>query len=144
MAIPEFAEDGSLPVGCHLCIWEELVERFGAGARRQDLVQVLKGFIDVARDCGFAAVAVGGSFASAKDSPADLDMLFVHQRNLDKSTLSVTCAQLLVNDTAFQTRTGHNAQSCADEPDVVASMVSLLGYDYKTGKDRGIIMVRLR
>jgi hypothetical protein len=144
MPLPEFAADGNLPVGCHLCSWEELVDRFGAGARRQDLLLELRTFIDVARNCGFAAVAVGGSFASQKDAPGDLDMLFVHQRNLDKSSLSVSCAQLLVNDTAFQTRTGHNAQNCPDEPETVASMVNLLGFDFKTGKERGMIMVRLR
>src|SRR6202521_6439193 len=123
MAIPDFVDDGTLPVGGHQCTWEELVERFGVGVRRQDLLVALLGFIETARDCGFAAVGVGGSFATTKPAPNDLDLLFVYQRHLDKGTLSVACAQLLVNDTAFHTRTGHNAQSCPDEPATVAQVV---------------------
>lgn len=141
MPIPAFV-GGILPKGCYPCTWDELVERFGFSQRRQDLVEALKGFMDTARNCGFPAVAVGGSFTTEKESPGDLDMLFIHPRHLDKSTLSVACAQLLVNDTAFHIRTGHNAQNCPDEPETVAYMVDQLGFDVKTGKDRGMIIVR--
>jgi hypothetical protein len=141
MPIPAFV-GGFLPKGCHACTWDELVERFGIGQRRQDLIDALKGFMEVARNCGFPAVAVGGSFPTEKESPGDLDMLFIHPRHLDRSKLSVGCAQLLVNDTAFHTRTGHNAQNCPDEPETLAYVVNQMGYDVKTGRDRGTIMVR--
>jgi hypothetical protein len=141
MPIPPFVE-GRLPRGPHPCSWQELEERFSVGERRQDLTITLRGFVETARDCGFAGLVVGGSFATDAPNPGDLDLIFITQKNIDRSKLSVSCAQLLVNDTAFNIRTGHNAQNCTDDQEVVESLIYALGLDCKTGKDRGMLLLR--
>jgi hypothetical protein len=141
MSIPVFV-DGRLPPGAHPCTWEEMESGFSFGERRQELTRALRGFVDTARDCGFAGIVVGGSYVCEGPNPGDLDLLFITPRNFDKSNLPVRCAELLVNDTAFQRRTGHNALNCPDDAETINSLVFGLGRDLKTGKDRGMLLVR--
>src|SRR5215470_4746334 len=142
MAIPALV-DGRLPPGPHPCTWEELEERFGAGHRRQELIIELRAFVQTAEECGFAGLAIGGSFPTDKPEPGDLDLLFITPENLDKGSLSIECAQLLVDNTRFRERTGHDALNCPDDQETIAALVSGLGYDWKSGKDRGMLLVRL-
>jgi hypothetical protein len=143
MPIPAFV-DGRLPPGTHPCTWDELEICLGAGERRQQLTLALRGFFDTARDCGFAGIAVGGSYVSQGPNPGDLDLLFITPRNFDRSNLQVMCAELLVNDTAFNRRTGHNGLNCPDDPETIDSLVHGLGHDLKTGRDRGMLLLRFQ
>jgi hypothetical protein len=141
MPIPALV-DGRLPPGAHSCTWEELEARFSVGNRRHQLTLTLREFVDTARDCGFAGVAVGGSYASDNPEPGDLDLLFITPRYFDRSNLLVKCAQLLVNDAAFKRRTGHNGLNCPDEAEVITDLILGLGLDLKSGKNRGMLMLR--
>jgi hypothetical protein len=38
IVIPEFDENGNLPLGVHFCEWEEFNERFGTTVAKSDLV----------------------------------------------------------------------------------------------------------
>lgn len=141
MPIPALV-DGRLPPGPHPCTWGELEACFSVGERRQQLSVTLRGFVDTARDCGFVGVAIGGSFVSDNPEPGDLDLIFITPRHFDRSNIEVKCAQLLVNDAAFKRRTGHNGLNCPDDAESIDKLVSGLGFDLKTGKDRGMLMVR--
>jgi hypothetical protein len=143
MPIPAFV-DGRLPPGTHPCTWEELETCFSLGDRRQELTVALHGFFDSARDCGFAGIVVGGSYVSEGPNPGDLDLLFITPRNFDRSNLLLRCAELLVNDAAFKRRTGHNGLNCPDDAETIDSLVFGLGHDLKTGRDRGMLLLRFR
>jgi hypothetical protein len=53
MALPEFGENGDLPLGVHPANMEEVVERFGGGAvRRRRCTQILLHVKDVAARTG--------------------------------------------------------------------------------------------
>jgi hypothetical protein len=141
MAIPDFV-DGRLPPGLHPCTWDELHGRFGDGERRRDLIGMLRGFVEIARDCGFAGVAIGGSFPTDAVRPGDLDLLFITPKGLDRDNLRAKCAELLVNDAAFKRRTGHDCLNCPDDAETIERLGLALGYDIRTGTDRGVLVMR--
>src|ERR1700722_7609201 len=110
MPIPAFV-DGTLPPGAPECTWEELKARISEGETRHHLTIALRGFFDTAHGCGFVGLAVGGSYVSDNPTPGDLDLLFITPRNYVRTNITVACAELLVNDTAFKRRTGHSGQN---------------------------------
>jgi hypothetical protein len=142
--IPDFVDGRRLPRGGHICTWDEVVARFGAGERRRRLCTEVRRFLEWARDCGFIAVGIWGSFTTAKREPGDLDFLFVTPRDLDRDMLSNHCAELLLDDASFKARYGHNAFNCPDQTDTLESLVQSLSYDYRANREQGMIIVELR
>jgi len=74
-------EDGVLPEGVHDCTLDEIERMFGRfqkSDRRIRLIERLKEYLVEARSVTFIkAVIIDGSFAMAKDEPADIDLLIV-------------------------------------------------------------------
>jgi hypothetical protein len=95
-----------------------------------------------ARDCGFLRAILGGSFPTAKAEPGDLDLLFVTPRGITKEDVSPNCAELM-NGTESKERYGHDFGYCPDEPESVDGLIWSLGYDRKTGEDRGVLVIDL-
>jgi len=141
--IPDFVDGQNLPRGMYECTWEELIERFGKGHRRSQLCNELKALIERARSCDFLKVIVDGSFVTAKETPGDLDILWVVKRGTTKDIVSEDCAKLL-DGTGSKQQFGHDMMYCPDEPASVATLADGLGFDLRTGKDRGVIVLTLQ
>ncbi len=71
--LPAFDPNGFLPVGIHMAMWEEVVDRFGTTPWRLQLLGGLRRALTVLRDAGCMFVYIDGSFVTAKDLPDDYD-----------------------------------------------------------------------
>jgi hypothetical protein len=86
MPIPEFDDDGLLPVGVHDCTLEEITARFGSSQkadRRHQLCDRLKRFCREVKSTHFiGTVIVGGSFVTANPAPNNIDLILVLRTGL--------------------------------------------------------------
>jgi hypothetical protein len=73
VTIPPFEEGGNLPPGIHDATWEEIVNRFGSTARREELLTGLQDALASLRDAGCRRAYLDGSFVTAKAEPGDFD-----------------------------------------------------------------------
>lgn len=71
--IPEFDENGNLPLGVHWAEWQEFKERFGYNRRRLSLIAGLKLAIQELKEAGCSIIYINGSFTSSKPNPGDFD-----------------------------------------------------------------------
>ena len=73
MTIPPFDGGGNLPPGIHDATWEEIVDRFGSNALREELLMGLQETLVSLRNAGCSRAYLDGSFVTAKDEPGDFD-----------------------------------------------------------------------
>ncbi|MBW4506291.1 MAG: hypothetical protein KME64_07255 [Scytonematopsis contorta HA4267-MV1] len=71
--IPEFADNGHLPVGVHWTVWEDFIERFGTTPRRVKMIDGLNLAMKQLKEAGCSTIYIDGSFVSSKESPGDYD-----------------------------------------------------------------------
>ncbi|KAA1261842.1 hypothetical protein LF1_44030 [Rubripirellula obstinata] len=72
--IPEFRDDGYLPIGLHPATEAEVSFRFGTATRqRQRLTLRLRRWLVLARCVNAKRFLVDGSFVTAKRNPVDVD-----------------------------------------------------------------------
>ncbi len=138
--IPDFVDGLNLPPGNYACLWEEIVQRFGAGERRLKFCEDLRNILERAKECGFVKIVIWGSFTTAKTNPGDLDLLFVVRRGVTKDSVPPECAELM-NGTAAKERWGHDFLYCPDEPETLESLIRGLGIDKITKRDRGVLVL---
>lgn len=80
--IPAFDATGDLPPGIHRATLEELLSRFGQGEVRAHWGDILREVLTLAHGTGqLQAVYVFGSFVTAKEAPADVDLFLVMARD---------------------------------------------------------------
>jgi len=73
--IPNFDNNGSLPVGIHVAdSWEEIEAKLGFSPRRKQLLIGLKLALNFLKILGCKIVYIDGSFATSKERPGDYDM----------------------------------------------------------------------
>jgi hypothetical protein len=76
MRIPTLLDNGLLPPGLYLADMDEIFERFGQStARRQNLFERLRIFVELAQHCGALRMFVNGSFVTDKPEPGDVDVV---------------------------------------------------------------------
>ncbi|MSP41575.1 MAG: hypothetical protein EXR70_24075 [Deltaproteobacteria bacterium] len=76
--IPPFREDGYLPEGVHVSSEAEVIFRFGSANRtRRRLALRLRRWIELGRQVGAKRMLVDGSFATARESPYDVDTVIL-------------------------------------------------------------------
>jgi hypothetical protein len=76
--IPDFTDDGCLPVGIHPATLEEIAARFGQEPElRRAQMESLQWLVELARRAGVQRVVVGGSFVTDKWEPNDVDCLLL-------------------------------------------------------------------
>jgi hypothetical protein len=85
MALPEFNEEGDLPVGIHRATFEEVLERFGQGTPQRHLVALrLVRIHKLAFETGkLLRFVIFGSFITAKPAPNDVDIILVMADDFD-------------------------------------------------------------
>jgi predicted nucleotidyltransferase len=90
LPIPDFDENGFLPVGVYACILEEVEQRFGKFQRtsqRPELFAKLRDYVKEARNARIVkAIVLDGSFVTDKASPNDIDMIVVLPEDYDFRT----------------------------------------------------------
>ena len=76
--LPDFDDDGNLPLGIHRATIEEVVARFGRGSpERRIEAQELIDFVAWARKAKVGRLLVNGSFATNKKAPNDVDVVIL-------------------------------------------------------------------
>jgi hypothetical protein len=71
--IPEFTAQGNLPEGIHPATWKEFTTRLGFNEPRRKLLRGFSEAWTLLRAAGCRRLYVGGSFASDKARPKDID-----------------------------------------------------------------------
>jgi hypothetical protein len=83
--IPDFREDGYLPVGLHLATEAEFASRFGdVNPHRHMLMPRLHRWIELARDVGGRRFMVDGGFVTTKETPDDIDAVVLLPEDFDR------------------------------------------------------------
>lgn len=104
MPIPEFRDDGWLPIGHHKAKWEEIAVRFGGRpeSRRADLTAKLLELHQVLQATGVSGtILLDSSYISDKTEPGDFDVLIVGPADLQvKKDAEPNLASLLDAGTA--------------------------------------------
>jgi hypothetical protein len=90
--IPEWTEDGLLPIGVHDATWDELCKRYGTNSRRQTLLAGLADASVALAGAGCTRIWLDGSFVTTTDIPGDYDACWdwqgVDQQALDPVLLN--------------------------------------------------------
>jgi hypothetical protein len=145
--IPDFQEDGNLPVDGHPhpATWQEVKKRFCGGDHRSGLGTTLLELLRRAKNCKFNRVILVGSFVTAQEKPKDFDLVWLTDPELDLSTLSNHCKEL-VDAAKSRERFGCDLLSCPENSEFLKILVSYergLGYDKNTKKPRGLVILDL-
>ncbi len=106
--IPPFDERGNLPPGIHKADWDELETRLGGTSWREFLLIGLRDALECLRAAGCRTAYVNGSFASAKESPADFDLCW-ESEGVDLDALDSTLCNFSEGRQAQKHRFGGEA-----------------------------------
>jgi hypothetical protein len=92
MAIPEFNEDGDLPVGIHPATLADFLARFGRANRARVIVgRRLQRIVAAALSTGrLRRLVVFGSFVTAKEEPNDVDVFMIMDDEFDAANVPET------------------------------------------------------
>jgi hypothetical protein len=95
--IPDFTENGRLPLGIHRATWDEFAERFVTFQRsdhRLRLGERIQSLYDEVRSSGIVRrFIIAGSYVTSKSEPNDFDCLLV----LDPAIMEVSLAPFEYN-----------------------------------------------
>jgi hypothetical protein len=84
---PAFTKDGTLPVGFFYVTVSEFVDTLAFNKHRQAQVKLLFEALTMLKAAGCTKVTIGGSFASSKPKPSDIDLIW-HTDGMDESKLA--------------------------------------------------------
>jgi hypothetical protein len=144
LAIPDFREDGWLPVGHHTATWEEVSERFDgtAGGRRAILTERLLKLRDDLRACGVSGIIVlDGSYISAKLEPGDFDLLLIAPADIQvRKDTNPSLADIL--DAEASEQRGYSLFYIPDDSPMQEMLRGLWDFS-KEGVPKGIVEVAL-
>jgi hypothetical protein len=142
MPLPELDADGILPPGIHLASWEEVVERFGGTARRDEL---LVGLLDLLRDlqeAGCHLVYLDGSFVTDKAIPGDFDLCW-ELDNVDLTKLPPVILDVRPPRAAQKARYRGDILPNVVERSSGAPFVDFFQKNKVTGGVKGIVAINL-
>lgn len=95
MLIPNYRDDGWLPLGHYNLSWDEITEKFSGkpGSLRNNLMQELIKWRDELRENNiYGTLLLDGSFISNKEEPSDFDAMFIYDENIE--TLFISSPEL--------------------------------------------------
>ncbi len=124
---PAFTEDGSLPAGFWHVMPTEFIATLALNARRKKQVKLLFRALAMLKAAGCKKVTIGGSFASSKPKPSDIDLIW-DTEGLDNDKLD----PIFVSGTGLERQMlfGIDAFAATDEWKLKLCMVqSLWGAD---------------
>lgn len=91
--IPEFDENGNLPLGVHWAEWQEFKERFGYNRGRRLLIEGLEMAMQDLQAAGCRVIYINGSFTTSKSDPGDFDACYDNE-TVDADYLRVNAPRL--------------------------------------------------
>jgi hypothetical protein len=144
MPIPEFREDGWLPVGHHVATWEEVFDRFDAenGSRRRRVSDGLRWLRDGLRAYGVRGrLVLDGGYVSSKLEPHDFDVLLVAEPGLDPLKQSNPTLAALLDPQRSEDR-GYSILYCQTNSSVLDLLLTVWDRA-KNGIEKGVIEVDL-
>ena len=105
--IPDFDDDGDLPIGVFPATLSQVLDRFGKGSGQREIVgRRLDRIYRLAFATGhLARVVVFGSFVTNKSEPNDVDVVIIMKDDFDPDQLSGEAA-LLFDHAAAQSHFG--------------------------------------
>ena len=129
MTVPPLNANGLLPIGIHPATLDEIRERFGTfqdSDRRPKLFARLVELVQAARRNGlFEELLINGSFATAKASPNDIDILAVVKPGHDFERDLPMSEYNLVSRTLLRRRYGFDIVVAERSSEVYKSYVEL-------------------
>jgi hypothetical protein len=132
-----------LPIGIHQASFDEVAAVFATNKWRQEL---FAGLVDAAKKlqlAGCSLIYLDGSFVSGKPKPGDFDACWdpsgIDPANLDPVFLDFTNGRE-AQKKAFKVEFFPSSMMCAD---VGQTFVKFFQQDRFTGKQKGIISIRL-
>ena len=145
MSIPEFNDDGNLPEGIHLADEVEFIQRFARNsARRKWLGERLQELFSLVKLTGkLERIFVWGSFVSTKESPNDIDLLFIMSSDFQIEDVPERCRILFDH---VRARVSFSADVFWAKSSIGEDTLNIWLDTYQTTKDfnrRGIVEVRL-
>jgi hypothetical protein len=143
LALPAVNAEGDLPAGLHVCLLQELLDRFGSGSPRRRVVGMrLSRVVHLVLLTGYAGrIIVFGSFVSAAAEPNDVDVFLVMDDAFDLNAVSGE-ARILFDHASAQAHFGASifwARRSACFPSE-SEMVSGWGLK-RDGNIRGIVEI---
>ena len=146
MPLPEFDEQGDLPVGIHQATLDEVLTRFGYGTPQRQLVTAqLVRIYELARATGkLLRFVIFGSYVTAKPAPNDIDISLVMRDDFEVAECDEQ-TQPLFDHLHAQQIFGASVFSVRPSTALLATVDEFISY-WQIKRDqskRGIIEVRL-
>lgn len=148
MPIPDFEQDGFLPIGIHDCTIEEISDRFGRFQTTDQRPSLNEGLISYINELRLANIGkyliVNGSFVTTKDKPSDIDVLLVLRDDVD-----LTGDLPPFRRNAFSRKYINKYYKLdfhfgfEDEPSATNVLENFLEVKYHPGKNKGILRINL-
>ncbi len=144
MAIPDFREDGWLPIGHHSADWKSVAARFGGkpGSRRERLTARLADLRDALQAAGIGGtILLDGSYISEKPEPGDFDILLIGPADIQiRKDTEPDLARIL--DAADAEKRGYSLFFIPDNSPARALLSTLWDFS-KEGVSKGVIEIGL-
>lgn len=144
MPIPQFDDNGNLPVGEHAATWIEFKDRYGTNRGRRAILAKIESWLLHMRDANCRTVFVDGSFICAKKVPGDYDACF------DATGVNLNILDPCLLDQSPEGRKAIKERFGGDiRPDMVAIAGSILTYlrffqRDRDGNPKGIVRFNLK
>jgi hypothetical protein len=131
-----------LPPGVHDATLQDVEQRFAFNSKRRQLFQGFKKGVDCLRKAGCRTVFLDGSFVTDKPTPGDFDACWepsgVDARKLDPVLLDFSAGRRRQKATY-----GGEFFPSSANVDGLRTFVEFFQTDRHTGKEKGIIRIRL-
>ena len=135
--VPEFNERGYLPPGLHRADLVEVQQRFGSNDTRSTLLRHLDDFVELVRSVGAKKLILDGSFVTAKQTPAGIDVILVLPDTFDTTTRDARIlleSRIRFNIHLFPVRAG--------DDEFFQHWVTFFGHD-RNGVPKGLVEASL-
>jgi len=142
VVIPDFDGDGALPPGIHEASWEEVNDRFGGSAHREELLAGLYEALRELKAAGCRRAFVDGSFVTDKEVPNDYDLCW-DQDGVNLLTLDPVFRDVLPPRAAQQAKYRGDLLPNVTEGNSGQPFVDFFLQNKVTGKAKGIVAINL-
>lgn len=139
--IPQFNDQGNLPLGIHWASWEEIGQRFGFSDKRRFLLEGLRDALVALQKAGCETVYLNGSFVTSKENPADYDGCW----DIDSVSLELLDPVLInFSNKQAEQKKKYGGELFPNLPDDTPVFLDLFQTDKSSGEGKGIIAIDLR
>ena len=132
--IPEFNNDGYLPIGNHVATGAEFVERYCASEPRKALMKAVTDILDFAARYGAKEILFGGSFVTRTDAPNDIDCMVIFA---ECNQIPDRIERVEIDDTKLDIQ-----YASLDQPELVEAIARLFAQNRRE-RPVGVVTVKI-